>query len=195
MTKNLRELYWQLIPILLQSVRQHIGRRHLDFGCGKGLITSWLASRHPSTEIIAYDPNRTDIEFARNSWRVNNVKYTHEAPEVGEGFDSASLTFVLHEMGAEQALSEVLPKMLPEGRLILVDYDIKGVPKDQFARMFILDSEREELQKIGMESAYKMHTRAGLEDYAQSAQAAGFQETAKTKLFDKYFIWVGKKVA
>ncbi len=181
---------------LLKRVMNYIGSRHLEFGCGKGNWAYQLGLLNKDKKIIGYDICENYIYTARHLRSRENVVFTHSMDVLAKSmspFHSASLMFVYHE--AENGVIESIHDLLlPEGILVVMDYNIKGISREKFADVFTTDSEKKELKRYGAEQAFNIHTAKNLEDCMQEGELAGFKTIEHEILWNKYFKWVGQKI-
>jgi SAM-dependent methyltransferase len=81
--------------------------RHLDLGCGIGIVCEALAKRHPNTEVVGCDLSPQNIWYCRQTVRLPNSRFfegnlldrdvfTREL--AGRRFDSISLVDVLEHI-------------------------------------------------------------------------------------------------
>jgi len=181
-------------PKILRRIVPHVSEQHLDFGCGPGYWTYYIGHSRAESRIIGYDISEEKLCFARRRHGKDNILFTQSLEAIAHsgGFDSATLMFVLHEAGL--SVMPCLRGLLSEGgRLFVIDYHLKGCGRRRFAEMFSTDPEMRELDAIGFEQAYAIHTSISLDDCIEAGEAAGFMTLERDILWNKYFMWVGEK--
>jgi trans-aconitate methyltransferase len=109
---------------LLRAVGAAPPKRVLDAGCGDGWVSSQLAVRHPSSSIVAIEPDSATRELAANRLRPHsNVSVIPGAigePLQERDFDTIVCTDVLeHIRDDAEAVAWLAEHLAPDGRLIL----------------------------------------------------------------------------
>ncbi|MDP3027548.1 MAG: methyltransferase domain-containing protein [Nanoarchaeota archaeon] len=206
-----------VIELFIQLIVPSIGQTHLDFGCGNGLGTLIQTRLCPDSLIIGYDLEKSNIDYAKKrlnylnnlrhnintfgkslGWEINCKQYSVEFTDLEKRvkelfpFCSATANFVFHENPA--TLRYIYDFLNKNGKICILDYNMKGISRRDFCKRFSLDNERRTIQKEGFETAYKKHTSLNLDDCAQTGVNAGFK-TDVAKDLGKYFVWIGKKQA
>jgi ubiquinone/menaquinone biosynthesis C-methylase UbiE len=174
-------------------LKPHIGRLHLDFGCGDGFYSAYLHSACPQSEIIGYDSDCGKIALANRLKAKRGLSFTDSKDYLISGsFDSATLTLVLHEADSS-VLETVYRTLLPGGRICVMDYHLKGIGLDRFLELFVTEREQKELVEMGPEKAWQIHTARGLEECVSETRAVGFWTVDSYVLRNRYFLWIGQK--
>jgi SAM-dependent methyltransferase len=133
---SLREAFylrirWRLCPF--QLVESHLPRQGkiLDFGCGYGMLSNYLALRSLDRTVLGIDVNASRINIAIRSlkdrgnvhFRCGDVDELHLTP-----FDAVVMTDVLHHMddaSVRSLLIRVRECLGREGTLLILDVDIR----------------------------------------------------------------------
>ena len=165
-------------------------KSHLDFGCGDGKFTSYMANMLPEVSFVGYDTSNELIEGARKS-QSSNLMFISSLN--GDIYDSASCSFVLHETDAEKAFREVNSVLKKDGILMVLDYNLTKVTQEEFCRKFGCQREQREIQRLGIERAYRIHTKTGIDDFIKLAENSGFQIEVARAFNNGYFAFVGSK--
>lgn len=135
---------WRLCPFeLIESCIPSKGRI-LDFGCGYGMLSNFLAERSSERSVVGIDMNPTRMEVASRS--VFNRKNIHfHLGDVGSlevsSFEAAAMTDVLHHIRDDQV--EILLRKIhrclgEDGLLAILDVDRK--PFWKFCITYSIDS-------------------------------------------------------
>jgi len=145
--------------------------------------------------VTGYDHCKKNIILALNSRGGNpGLKFSSSRDVLISGnYDSAISSFVLHESGP-CIFEEIYSALKYDGILCIVDYNLKGVSEKDFSGIFVSFGEKDEIEKLGFEKAWKVHTSRGLGECVRDGEAAGFETVSSEVLGDNYFLWVGKKV-
>jgi SAM-dependent methyltransferase len=194
--------------VYLNKILDIIGQKHIDIGCGDGSITRHFADNKPNSEIIGLDKDPNLINNARITKKSQHENLLFTTDPNDNDCDSGDSIRGFHEMGEE--LFIIAAKYLkPGAEFVIVDYDFikenqTGRPirniNDihyslyEFKSIFNSKEELNEVNKIGWENAYSLHTRYNRHICRKMAEKSGFFETEKCeKLSDKLFIWKGRK--
>ena len=153
----------------------------LTFGCGKDLTTEAINSAYflflsntiegINPEIVGYDKDTNAIEHQK---RTSNSRITYTAERPERTFDHVMCISVLHH-GLEEILPDALDLVKPRGLFCVIDYDCKGIEKENFRKLWTAPQEKRELEELGEEECHRMHTALGLRDYILALEAAGLE--------------------
>ncbi len=134
---------WRLCPF--ETVESHVPRkgRILDFGCGYGMLSNFLALKNPDRRVLGIDLNRARIEVARRSskghpqvsFQLGDVRDFQDIP-----FDAVVMTDVLHhidEDGVRVLLRIIRSCLSDDGTLVVLDVDRS--PLRKFYTTYIID--------------------------------------------------------
>lgn len=178
-------------------LKTNIGIFHLDLGCGDGLRTEFLANRFSATKFLGVDEDKNIIKLAlrRNRFRLYNLEFTTDYPQ-SEDFNygnnnTATLHFSWHE--DPLLLNETHKQLIKGGTVVIVDYDMKNISKQDFFNRFNTDRELLEIKRLGINECYNRHTINGLQECIEHAKKAGFKKTGIEKIGD-FFIYTGLKL-
>jgi SAM-dependent methyltransferase len=134
---------WRLCPFEL--VESHVPRRGrvLDFGCGYGMLSNFLALKSPGRTIVGIDLNRERIEVAKRSAK-GTPKISFQLGDVrdfeGIPFDAVVMTDVLHHINDDKVrvLLRIIRSCLSDtGTLVVLDVDRSPLPK--FYTTYLID--------------------------------------------------------
>jgi ubiquinone/menaquinone biosynthesis C-methylase UbiE len=122
--------------------------RILDFGCGDGVLTSFLDLRLPHAEVVGVDPTLDAIEVARMAYpTIEFFVSEHTVPFQDRSFDLVVAANVFHHIPSrehEHYLREIDRVLKPQGICVLVElnplnpythYTFRRNPTEQDARM------------------------------------------------------------
>ncbi len=180
-----------LESIYREAVLPFVGEVHVDFGCGEGWSANYIAHYSRDNRVIGFDPDGKKIELARKRFQLSGAYFTDELESLRRlQISSISSEFVLHEAG--DRILDVCHSFIP-GIVVIVDYDMKGLRKPDFFRLFDFEREQKALREEGIEPAFAKHTKFGLCDCIREAEIRGFRTLrSQGKIADKYFYWIGK---
>jgi 2-polyprenyl-3-methyl-5-hydroxy-6-metoxy-1,4-benzoquinol methylase len=134
---------WRLCPF--EIIESHVPRkgRILDFGCGYGMLSNFLALKSPDRQVLGIDLNRARIEVARRSskwhpevsFQLGDVRDFQGIP-----FDAVVMTDVLHHI--DDANVRVLLRIIhsclsAQGTLVVLDVDRS--PLRKFYTTYLID--------------------------------------------------------
>jgi SAM-dependent methyltransferase len=99
------------------------GRVVLDYGCGDGALTAWIARRSKPREVHGYDPNPEGIELCRQTLRSHAINATiHDNLQTvpSDHFDAVVCADVIeHVHDPEALLAQIARALRPGGRAVI----------------------------------------------------------------------------
>ena len=119
---------------LMDSIVQEVEGKILDAGCGLGILTFRMALKDEVKKAVGIDSSCELINFCN---RLRN-RITEKAEflcgdflsvEVNGEFDCVVFLYTLHDHEPEPFLEKALKILIQEGRIIIGDFDIKGLRK------------------------------------------------------------------
>jgi 2-polyprenyl-3-methyl-5-hydroxy-6-metoxy-1,4-benzoquinol methylase len=134
---------WRLCPFDL--VESHVPRkgRILDFGCGYGMLSNFLALKSPDRRVLGIDLNRARIEVAKRS-SSGHPEVSFQLGDVrdfqGILFDGVVMTDVLHHIDDDnvRVLLRIIRSCLSDhGALVVLDVDRS--PLRKFYTTYLID--------------------------------------------------------
>jgi len=119
---------------LMDLIVQEVGGKVLDVGCGLGILTFRMALKDEIKKAVGIDKFDELIKFC--NWLRDKItkkaKFLHgdflEA-KFEEKFDCVVFLYTLHDHEPEPFLEKALKILIQEGRIIIGDFDIKGLRK------------------------------------------------------------------
>jgi 2-polyprenyl-3-methyl-5-hydroxy-6-metoxy-1,4-benzoquinol methylase len=134
---------WRLCPFEL--VESHVPRRGsvLDFGCGYGMLSNFLALKSPGRQVLGIDLNRARVEVAKRSSK-GHPEISFQLGDVrdfkGSPFDAVVMTDVLHHIDEDnvRVLLRIIRSCLSDhGTLVVLDVDRS--PRRKFYTTYLID--------------------------------------------------------
>jgi len=134
---------WRLCPFEL--VESHVPKRGrvLDFGCGYGMLSNFLALKSPDRRVLGIDLNRERIEVAKRSSK-GHPEVSFQLGDVrdfqGIPFDAVVMTDVLHHISDDKVrmLLQIIRSCLSDnGTLVVLDVDRS--PLGKFLTTYVID--------------------------------------------------------
>jgi 2-polyprenyl-3-methyl-5-hydroxy-6-metoxy-1,4-benzoquinol methylase len=134
---------WRLCPF--ETVEAYVPKkgRVLDFGCGYGMLSNFLALRSPDRRVLGIDLNRARIEVAMRSSK-GHPEVSFQLGDVrdfqGIPFDAVVMTDVLHHIDEDnvRVLLRIMRSCLSEeGTLVVLDVDRS--PRRKFFTTYLID--------------------------------------------------------
>ncbi|KPU63473.1 hypothetical protein EP1X_03805 [Thermococcus sp. EP1] len=119
---------------LMDLIVQEVGGKVLDVGCGLGILTFRMALKGEVKKAVGIDNSCEVINFCN---RLRN-RITEKAEflcgdflsiEINEEFNCVVFLYTLHDYEPEPFLEKALKILRHEGRIIIGDFDIKGLRK------------------------------------------------------------------
>jgi len=134
---------WRLCPFGL--VESHVPRRGriLDFGCGYGMLSNFLAWRSPDRRVLGIDLNRDRIEVAMRSAK-GHPEVVFQLGDIrdfqGIPFDAVVMTDVLHHISDDKVrvLLQIIRSCLSDDGLLVV-LDVDRSPFRKFYTTYLID--------------------------------------------------------
>lgn len=109
---------------MLAAVEPVRGARVLDFACGTGVVSAWLASR--GAQVIGLDPSPDAVAVAEEVCRTLSLpvrfvsKTVEDAPDLGL-FDAIVGRYALHHTDVAQTATALATHLRPGGRAAFVE--------------------------------------------------------------------------
>jgi 2-polyprenyl-3-methyl-5-hydroxy-6-metoxy-1,4-benzoquinol methylase len=134
---------WRLCPFDL--VESHVPRKGtvLDFGCGYGMLSNFLALKSPDRRVLGIDLNKARIEVAKRSskghpevsFQLGDVRDFQVIP-----FDAVVMTDVLHHIDDDkvQVLLRIIRTCLSDSGVLVV-LDVDRSPLRKFYTTYLID--------------------------------------------------------
>jgi 2-polyprenyl-3-methyl-5-hydroxy-6-metoxy-1,4-benzoquinol methylase len=134
---------WRLCPFEL--VESHVPRRGrvLDFGCGYGMLSNFLALKSPDRRVLGIDLNRERIEVAKRSSK-GHPEVSFQLGDVrdfqGIPFDAVVMTDVLHHISDDKVrvLLRIIRSCLSDNGILVV-LDVDRCPLRKFYTTYLID--------------------------------------------------------
>ena len=172
-----------------------LGKKILDYGCGQGTITNLIKMLSGNGLVYGYDPDKFKIECAKKKER-RNIFFTSSLENInGNKFESIFSSFVLHESGFK-LINKMAYFLMPEGYLIVLDHDKKGISFDNFEE-YLTEQDKKNHKELSIEDIWKQHTKYELKDCISFAENNGFKTIrayAHKDLNFGAYLWIGKKL-
>jgi 2-polyprenyl-3-methyl-5-hydroxy-6-metoxy-1,4-benzoquinol methylase len=133
---------WRLCPFEL--VESHVPRRGrvLDFGCGYGMLSNFLALKSPDRRVLGIDLNRERIEVAKRSKGHPEVSFQLGDVRDFQGipFDAVVMTDVLHHISDDKVrvLLRIIRSCLSDNGILVV-LDVDRCPLRKFYTTYLID--------------------------------------------------------
>ena len=166
-------------------------KSHLDFGCGDGHFTHYMSLSLPEVNFLGYDASEDLVLKARRKYENDNLGFISYLN--GDLFDSASCCFVIHETETREVLDSISGVLREKGLLMVLDYNMINIGVQEFNERFCCQRELQEIQRIGFEQAYRIHTAKGIDDFIDLAENSGFQTEGARAFSNGHFVWIGTK--
>lgn len=134
---------WRLCPF--ETVESHVPRkgRILDFGCGYGMLSNYLALRSPDRRVLGIDLNRDRVGVAKRSSK-GHPEVSFQLGDVrdfqGIPFDAVVMTDVLHHISDDKVrvLLRIIRSCLSDEGLFVV-LDVDRAPVRKFYTTYLID--------------------------------------------------------
>lgn len=134
---------WRLCPFDLVESLVPLSGRILDFGCGYGMLSNFLALKSPERRVFGIDLNEERIGVAKRS-AEGHSEISFQLGDVrdfqGIPFDAVVMTDVLHHIDDEKVrvLLRIIRACLSD-RGILVVLDVDRSPLRKFFITYLID--------------------------------------------------------
>jgi len=134
---------WRLCPFEL--VESHVPRRGrvLDFGCGYGMLSNFLALKSAGRQVLGIDLNEARIEVAKRS-STGHPEVSFQLGDVrdfqGTPFDAVVMTDVLHHIDWNNVrlLLQIIRSCLRDDGILVV-LDVDRSPLRKFYTTYLID--------------------------------------------------------
>lgn len=120
--------------------------RILDFGCGIGHATAFIAREFPQAEVVGVDISEASLQCARSLHRTANIRFQSLSAELGRGtFDLCYTNGVFHHIPPAErknAMRRIHRALKPRGWFALFENNpwnpgtrlvMRRIPFDRFA--------------------------------------------------------------
>ncbi len=154
----------------------------VDFGCGDGSLTKSMRYITKSP-ITGYDPH---LHLRKPSFK-SLADFTDIKPN--DKFDVATLIFSLHH-DPLNIPSDLVSVLNPDAYVCMLDYDMKGISKENFERVWWSKREKWELEVLGFDKCYNMHTSFSAKDL-ENLLADHNIFSIKTRKYGNKFSYLG----
>lgn len=99
-----------------KSILDYIPSNHplkiLDYGCGSGLLTEYIASQFPSALVCGYDSSEEMVNLARKRKRYKQGYFYSTLDFEAQSFNIIVLSSVMHEVEEKEELLTYLSSLL-----------------------------------------------------------------------------------
>jgi 2-polyprenyl-3-methyl-5-hydroxy-6-metoxy-1,4-benzoquinol methylase len=96
----------------------------LDYGCGVGLLTSFLLQAFPKAQVIGFDPSQASIRMAAQV--AGKAHLTADESALPEKVDAIILANVMHHVPLierQSLIAALAEKLSPSGRLFIFEHN------------------------------------------------------------------------
>ena len=170
------------------NLKKYIGKKHLDFGCGRGELTDFMAKNKPKTQFTALDINKEKLKIAKKKNKRKNITY-QLASKIRGNFDSVTMIAVPHEIKAlKKTLKEIHKHLNPDGKIMI--YEFRKTSKQTY-RIFYKKLTKP--SKKPFEQHYKEHNIWTMAEFNQIMTKAGFSTIKIKPDKDYFFTYIGIK--
>jgi 2-polyprenyl-3-methyl-5-hydroxy-6-metoxy-1,4-benzoquinol methylase len=134
---------WRLCPFELVELHVPKRGRVLDFGCGYGMLSNFLALKSPNRRVLGIDLNRERIEVAKRSSK-GHPEVSFQLGDVrdfqGIPFDTVVMTDVLHHISDDKVrvLLRIIHSCLSDNGILVV-LDVGRSPSRKFYTTYLID--------------------------------------------------------
>ena len=164
--------------LLARHLRAIDGNAVIEFGCGMGYNTRWLADNLPDCRIDGVDLTQSHVDFCRKRSSADaNLRYTvgnyEKLPNGDNSYDGVLAVETLCQTSSmERALREAYRVLSPGGRLVVVDC-FRGGPLGEYS-----DEQRQ--AALLVEKATAVNEFAILDDWIALCASLGFRLVEST---------------
>ena len=170
------------------NLKKYIGKKHLDFGCGRGELTNFMAKNKLKTQFVALDIDKEKIKIAKRENKRKNIKYQLTSKIIGS-FDSVTMIVVPHEIKAlKKTLKEIHKHLKTNGKVMV--YEFKKTPKQKY-KIFYKKSTKP--NKKPFEQHYKEHNIWTMMEFNNIMVNTGFSTIKIKPDRDYFFTYIGIK--
>lgn len=114
---------------IIKIIKNKEVKTMLDVGCGEGFITTKIAEAFPEIKIIAIDPEKQYIDYAKKFNSLPNIKFKKDKLEnIKEKFDLVISTEVLEHLENPYEMLATMIKLSKK-------YVLFSVPNEPFFRL------------------------------------------------------------
>ncbi|MFP4580469.1 MAG: class I SAM-dependent methyltransferase [Candidatus Sumerlaeia bacterium] len=109
---------------LIHRLRKNPPQKILDYGCGIGLASLYLARYFPEARVTAFDPSAESLEQARKRLG-KSVELVHRPADLDSDYDLVLLANVIHHVQPNDrpALMDQMTRLVrPGGRLLIWEH-------------------------------------------------------------------------
>lgn len=168
------------------EMKNYLGKRHLDFGCGRGEFLRFIAGKFPKRQFVGIEIDKEKLKIARNKNNRKNIQYRLSSKITGK-FDLITMIFVPHEIkNLKKILKSIYNHLEDEGKILV--YDFKKSNKKAFKRLY-----NKKPQKISFKEFYEKHNTWTLPEFENIMKSIGFKTIKLRKDKEPFFVYVGEK--
>ena len=207
------------LRLIIDDLAKYISSKNnvLDIASDKDPVFSFLMARiFPDSNFVHFRDNEKLLPRIHKKYsKIPNLEIIYSVKDLKPPYDLGIAFLTLHELkNPEKNLKNIYKKLKNNGKLLIIDYDLKWFPqlikkekwdkkvlRDNFEKyIFTANNEKKVLKEE--ENCIENHSRKGIEDYVKYAEKSGFITLDyKSHLIDtpwgkkpKYFSYVGEKI-
>jgi 2-polyprenyl-3-methyl-5-hydroxy-6-metoxy-1,4-benzoquinol methylase len=158
-------------------------KKHLDFGCGFGILPYLLAKQNPKKQFYGVDIDKELLSIAKKKYRLPNLSF-----DINQStkYDSVSIVYVLHHIeNVERILIRILKKLNKKGKVIILEF--KKRSKKKFLELY------ENSTDSSFEEYYSVHNRWTKKEFQKMCEDVGIKTLSVKDFGDFWFVYVGEK--